>query len=184
MKIICISGKAQHGKDTSAEIIKRQLEQKGHSVLITHYGDLVKYICKAFFDWNGEKDDIGRGILQHVGTDVIRNKYPDFWVGFVVKILKLFPNKWDYVLIPDCRFPNEVEVMKDAGLDLVHWRVVREKFKSPLTEEQQNHISETALDNTCPDRYIYNRGTKEELEIALYDMVRDVISAISVKCSV
>lgn len=49
MKVICISGKAQHGKDTSANLLKMMLEADGYKVLIAHYGDLVKYICKTFF---------------------------------------------------------------------------------------------------------------------------------------
>lgn len=41
MKVICISGKAQHGKDTTAGMMKTALESIGHTVLIAHYGDLL-----------------------------------------------------------------------------------------------------------------------------------------------
>lgn len=41
IKIVCISGKAQHGKDTAANYIKDFLMEKNHSVLVTHYGDLA-----------------------------------------------------------------------------------------------------------------------------------------------
>lgn len=109
MQVIAISGKAQHGKDTSAKILKNMLEADGYRVLITHYADLLKYMCRTFFGWNGEKDDAGRHILQYVGTDIIRQKRPDFWVDFVTDVLALFPDDWDFVLIPDCRFPNEIE---------------------------------------------------------------------------
>lgn len=50
MKVICISGKAQNGKDTTASFMKQTLEDKGQRVLIAHFGDLVKYICKTFLD--------------------------------------------------------------------------------------------------------------------------------------
>ena len=43
MKVICISGKAQHGKDTTAGILKDQLESDGYRVLIAHYADSVSY---------------------------------------------------------------------------------------------------------------------------------------------
>lgn len=49
MKIVCISGKAQHGKDTTAKLLEEILEAQGNRVLIVHYGDLVKYVCKTFF---------------------------------------------------------------------------------------------------------------------------------------
>ena len=79
---ICVSGLARHGKDTSAEIIKKILEERGYSVLIAHYGDLLKFICKNFFGWNGEKDTDGRTLLQQVGTNCIRKQNPDYWVDF------------------------------------------------------------------------------------------------------
>ena len=47
--ILC-SGRARHGKDTSAEIIKDNLETRGYRVLVTHYADLLKYICKNGFE--------------------------------------------------------------------------------------------------------------------------------------
>ena len=57
MKVITISGKAQNGKDTTAGLLKAALEADGYKVLITHYADLLKYICKQFFGWDGQKDD-------------------------------------------------------------------------------------------------------------------------------
>ena len=144
MKIIAISGKAQHGKDTTAGFLKSTLEADGYKVQVAHYADLLKYICKQFFGWNGQKDDAGRHILQYVGTDVIRTQKPDFWVDFIISMAKLFPDAWDYLLIPDCRFPNEIDCIKSAGLDMVHLRVVRKNFTSPLSKEQQAHPSETA----------------------------------------
>lgn len=174
MKVICISGKAQNGKDTTASFLKDLLETDGYSVLITHYGDLLKYICKSFFDWDGNKDEDGRSLLQHVGTNVIRSKHPDYWVKFVADIIGFFDDKWDYVLIPDCRFPNEVDYMKDMGFDVVHLRVVRPNFESPLTLEQQNHPSETALDDVIPDYYIHNEGSLEDLLDAVSTLIVDM----------
>ena len=50
MKIICISGKAGHGKDELASVMRRALEADGYSVLITHYADLLKFVCRQYFD--------------------------------------------------------------------------------------------------------------------------------------
>lgn len=171
MKIICISGKAQHGKDTTAGYLKEFLEERGKKVLICHYGDLVKYVCKTFFGWDGQKDEKGRTLLQRVGTDVIRAQDPDYWVRFIGDMLMFFYGEWDYVLIPDCRFPNEVDYLKNLNwhakhsllspfygkvLNVSHIRVIRENFVSPLTEEQQKHPSETALDEYPYDYLLYN----------------------------
>lgn len=171
MKVICISGKAQHGKDTTAVFMKDALEDRGHSVLVAHYGDLVKYVCKTFFGWNGEKDEAGRTLLQRIGTDVIREKEPDYWVGFIESILRNFKDEWDYVLIPDCRFPNEIEFLKAQGYDVLNIRVVRTNFVSPLTEEQQNHTSETALDRYIPDVFLANDGSIGALAAKIVRMV-------------
>lgn len=169
MRVILISGKAGHGKDTTANFLKHALEADGYSVLITHYGDLVKYVCKTFFGWNGEKDEAGRTLLQKIGTDTIRTNRPDYWVSFVSDIMEFFPGEWDYVLIPDYRFPNEVDYIKDAGFDAVHLRVVREGFVSPLTSEQQAHPSETALDGVRADYYITNSGSLKDLQNAVIE---------------
>lgn len=94
----------------------------------------------------------------------IRKQAPDFWVDFVSSVLIYFNENWDYVLIPDTCFPNEIDKLISNGFDVVHIRVVRPNFKSPLTEEQQKHTSEVALDNIKPDFYIYNEGSMEELQ--------------------
>ena len=174
MKVICISGKARHGKDTAAGIMKAMLEADGYKVLVAHYAGLVKYICRAFFGWNGEKDEYGRSLLQRVGTDVIRRQKPDYWVSFVADILGFFQDEWDYVLIPDCRFPNEVGYLKERGLDAVHVRVTRENFVSPLTPEQQRHPSETALDTVAPDYRIVNSGTLSDLRDAVSKLLTEI----------
>lgn len=171
MRIIAISGHAQNGKDTVASILSSKLEDMGERVLIAHYADLVKYVCRTFFDWNGEKDEYGRGLLQYVGTDVVRSQAQDYWVGFIVDMLRFFGDNWDTVIIPDTRFPNEVERLKDAGFSVDHLRVVRgsfsNPFESPLTPEQQRHPSETALDDCVPDHVIWNDGTLDELKAAV-----------------
>lgn len=176
MNIVCISGKAQHGKDTTASMIKECLEQDGKKVMIVHYADLLKYICRTFFNWDGNKDENGRRILQYVGTDVIRKKAPDYWVDFVSGFLDIFNNEWDWVLIPDTRFPNEVDLMRDK-FGTTHIRVKRTNFVSPLTTEQQNHPSEVALDDIIPDCYLMNSGSLDDLRETVNTWIKETIYA-------
>ena len=164
MKVFAISGHAQNGKDTVAGMMASKLTEDGNKVLVAHYADLLKYICRTYFGWNGEKDERGRHILQYVGTDVVRQKAPDFWVDFIVSILTLFDSAWDYVIIPDSRFPNEIDKLKQEGFDVQYLRVVRPNFISPLTPEQQKHPSETALDDVTPDFTVVNDGTLTDLD--------------------
>lgn len=172
MKVILISGKAQNGKDTAAEMIRAKLESDNHRVIVTHYADLLKYICRNYLGWDGVKDENGRRILQYVGTDVIRKQNPNLWVDFVAMILKYFHENWDYAIIPDCRFENEIDVMKDS-FDTVHLRVQRNNYATHLTAEQQKHPSETALDGITPDFCINNDGTLEDLSNAIAVWVKE-----------
>lgn len=177
MKVILISGKAQNGKDAVAGYLHKALVNDGKRVLVTHYADLLKYICRNYLGWDGNKDEKGRQILQYVGTDVIRKQNPTLWVDFVAMMLKYFHENWEYVIIPDCRFPNEVTTMVENGFETIHLRVVRNNFESPLTGEQQNHPSETALDNVKPDYCIFNDGTLSELEENITKWIKECLYA-------
>ena len=155
MKVICISGKARHGKDTFAGFLKDYLESHGKTVLIIHYADQLKYILKEYYGWNGKKDEKGRALLQRVGTDVARARDPDIWVKYVVMFLQVFGTEFDFVLIPDCRLPNEIDSMY-SYFETIHIRVDRGSFDNGLTDEQKRHASETALDDHSVDQIITN----------------------------
>ena len=163
MRLIVISGHAQHGKDTIGQLMKERLERDGHSVLITHYADLLKFICRSYFGWDGEKNEYGRSLMQHVGTDIIRNQDENFWVDFIAKILKWFHPTWEYVIIPDCRFKNEIYRFEEQCFDVTHVRVERIPAPQTLTAEQAKHPSETELDDVSPDFLIINRGGIQDL---------------------
>ena len=170
MKICCISAKAQHGKDTAAKLIKENLEKKGQRVLITHYADLLKFICVKYFGWNEVKDEAGRTLLQYLGTDVVGAQNPAYWAEFIAGLLKMLPNTWDYVLIPDCRYPVEIETMRQI-FDTTIVRVERPNFDNGLTEAQKNHPSEVDMDNYPFDYKILNNGTLEELRQEIYNFM-------------
>lgn len=158
MKVICISGKAGHGKDTAAKYLKEQLELGENQVLIAHFGDLVKFVCKTYFDWDGVKNEDGRELLQTIGTDIVRAEEPTYWVDFVADMLGFFEQAWDYVIIPDLRFQNELETLIKRGFHTVHMRIIRDGYESDMPEWQQYHVSETELDDYPADIYVHNGG--------------------------
>ena len=171
MRIILISGTAGSGKDTVGEILKENYESDGYKVLITHFADLVKYVSANFYGWNGVKDIHGRSVLQKVGTDIIRKWNEDYWVDFLIDMLTLFGYRYDYVLIPDARFPNEVSKIKEKWPETIHLRVERGHYKTHLTEEQQKHESETALSVVMPDVWVQNDGDLASLVDTLGDFM-------------
>lgn len=155
--VILLSAKAQNGKDTFASMLRDELGDRDKKTIIVHYADLLKHICKSFFNWDGNKDIRGRSLLQYVGTDVIREKQPDFWVSFVVNVISMFPTEWDYVIVADTRFDNEIEVMKNS-FPTKTIRIFRTGFDNGLTEDQKNHASETSLDDYRFDYYVENKS--------------------------
>ena len=182
MKVITISGKAGHGKDFTANAIAGILREQNETVLILHYADLLKFICTNLFGWNGEKDESGRRLLQHVGTNIVREKKPDFWVNYILDILELFGDEWDFVIIPDARFPNEIDDLINASrrgkrrkqsyesyydkeandvhplYSVTSIRVIRPDFDNKLTDDAKQHISEHALDGYKFDYTLFNSG--------------------------
>lgn len=180
--VVLISGFARSGKDTSAGILKTILEGMGKRVKITHYADHLKNLCKDWLDWDGVKDDYGRTLLQYVGTNIVREQYPAYWVDHMVQMLKFFGSMFDVALIPDTRFPNEIERIRQSGYKTVHLRIDRgPDFDNGLTEEQKNHISETALLDYPRDILVQNDGTLEDLHfkmMAVAEKVAEMIKAM------
>lgn len=151
MEIIAIGGKARHGKTTSANILKEIIENDSKSAVVLNYAGYLKYICKTYYNWNGEKDIIGRTLLQSVG-DNIRNKYGnDFWVNKLLNDIKIFCSDIDYVIIDDCRYKNEI-LIPSSMFKTYSLYINRECFESDLTEEQKKHKSENDL-NDFPFEY-------------------------------
>lgn len=168
LDVFLVAGKARAGKDTFAKVLKNMLENRGKRVLITHYADLVKWYCKQYFDWNGEKDVNGRTLLQLVGTEIFRRDNPDYWVNHVIQGVFYSQSNWDAVVIPDCRYLNEIDKSKwQKVIDYcqVHTiKITRPTNKDGLTVAQRNHSSETELDNFNSFDYIVpNIGTINDL---------------------
>ena len=85
----------------------------------------------------GDRNLSPREIMQFVGTDIFRKMKPNVWAD--ATILKITKDKVDIAIIADCRFPNEVEAVKNAGGIVV--KLTRDPYHS-------THLSETSLDST------------------------------------
>ena len=182
MKCIVISGKAGHGKDMTAHFMKEELEARGQKVITIHYADAVKWVLRDYFDWDGNKDEHGRHLLQYIGTDVVRKNYPDFWTKIVAELLAAFDNEklFDVALVPDARFENEVEISMGTLPDSVCVRVKRENpdetewINPTLTNEQRQHPSETSLDNYSFDYIIHNDKGLDVLKESAITVLKDI----------
>jgi len=171
MKIILIGGQAQHGKDTSAEMLKDIFERDNKKVLIIRYGDYLKFVCKHYFGWNGVKDDHGRTVLQIYGTEKGRDRNPGIWAKVLFEFMKAFGEDFDYVIIPDFRYPDESNIWVGSEYDSFSLWVHRKDFDNGLTEEQKNHRSETSLLDFSFDYLISVESKSYKLREALERMV-------------
>ena len=179
---ILISGKAGSGKDMTAQFMKEELEKHGKKVLIIKYGDAVKWVLRDYFNWDGKKDAVGRTLLQRVGTDVVRAKHPNFWTAIVVGLLQAFEpySDFDIALVPDARFPNEVDIALRELQNCVVVRIERrnadgsEWVNTTLTEEQRKHPSETSLDHYAFDYVIHNDEGLDTLKESAITILKDL----------
>lgn len=171
-KVILISGKAGSGKDTFATFLDTMLTSTGKRVQILHFADILKFFCKEYYGWDGQKDEKGRGILINVGTHLARANNPDIWVNILIEYYKAFHTEYDVFLIPDCRFPNEIERWQELQVPMASVRMLRDI--QITSDETAADISETALDDWLFDYFIENNGTLDALKCAAEAVAFDI----------
>lgn len=202
--IIGVCGFIGSGKDTVADYLVNQHEFRRES-----FAGTLKDAVSAVFGWDREmlegkskqarewREEIDtwwakrldmptltpRWVLQYWGTEVGRKSFHnDIWIASLEN--KLRQSK-DNVVISDCRFPNEVESIKDAGGKVV-W-VIRGELPSwyktaklanngditaiNAMNELKIHSSEWAWLNTDFDLEIYNNSSIDELYNCVHDML-------------
>lgn len=177
MKIILISGKAGHGKTTFADFLEEELFLKGE-VLRIAFGDLLKDMCRRYFDWDGKKDEKGRTLLQYVGTELVRERDEDFWTDYVMRFVAVM--RPDFVIVDDWRFIEEIERFSQFFSDITTMRVERYDeypsvpYRNPaMTQEQLKHSSETELQNyTC--KYVITNVGIDSLREAAEALAKEI----------
>jgi hypothetical protein len=136
-----------------------------------------------------------RFILQQWGTEVCRkNFHNDIWIASLENKLR---NSTDDVVISDCRFPNEIKAIKQAGGIVV--RVVRgpepEWYDAAVSqnrgpngnstwalsgrrlEQLGVHASETSWVGTKFNAVLDNNGTLDDLYQQIMHLVQDLRTA-------
>lgn len=201
---VCICGYEGSGKDTVATMLVESYQFKQFAFA----DNLKKAICIIFgweeallkgitvesriwreqVDpyWEKELNRPGltpRKVMQWIGTDVLREHFDD---GIWIKSLKkqLITAKTN-VVISDCRFPNEIDMVKNLGGIVIRvnrkdpeWMSLYNQVQDTtiLYEKYGIHPCETALINY--DKYDYiidNNGTLEELQEKIQLLMNDLI---------
>jgi len=210
--IIGICGFIGSGKDTIADYLVNTHEFRRESFANT-LKDAVSSVfgwdrtmlegrTKEAREWREQQDEwwtqrLGmpitpRYILQQWGTEVCRRGFhDDIWIASLEN--KLRTSK-DHVVISDCRFPNEIKAIKNAGGMVVRvkrgeepewydaavsanageygnmtWSISKNKL-----ERLNIHASETAWVGTNFDFVLYNNSSIDDL----YSQVEVVLDAM------
>ena len=109
-KIIILSGKAQSGKNISANIIKEYYEKKNKKTVLISYAFYLKVYVKEILGWDGNEETKPRAFLQNIGTDVIRKKIDErFLIKRLISDITVLSYYVDVVVVTDVRLPLEFE---------------------------------------------------------------------------
>lgn len=166
--IIGLSGVAQSGKDTVAELlvlnysfkrlafadgIKESLYRLNPVVpVFEHHAPLQLIVDEKGWDY-AKGFNLVREWLQRMGTEVGREMFgEDIWVDQAFKQVE--PDQ--RFVFTDVRFPNEARRIKEHGG--IMWRINRHNHGAV-----NDHISEHAMDNFMFDHVIYNDGSLDDL---------------------
>jgi hypothetical protein len=212
--IIGICGLIGSGKDTIADYL-----QNIHQFRRESFAHTLKDAVSAVFGWDREllegrtkesrawreqvdawwadrlnmPDLTPRWVLQYWGTEVARRAFhDDIWIAALENKLR---KTRDDIVISDCRFPNEIQAIKDAGGLVIrvvrgpepNWYALAEVVNRGPTrntewslsksrlETHNVHASETAWIGTEFDAVLDNN--QEGLD-NLYKQVADLISRL------
>ena len=158
--IIGISGKKRSGKDTVYELIRMLKQGDGVYPLRAAFGDQIKEevagVTGVDLDHIEEHKERFRPMLQWWGADFRRHyKGENYWLDKMLAKMKTITGK-EVLVITDVRYPNEAELVKEAGGIMI--RVDRK------TGLEDAHGSENLLDSFEGFDYrISNNGTLFDL---------------------
>ena len=163
--IILISGKARSGKSTIAKYLEKELQKRKKEVIISPYTKYLKQYISEITNKRITEKNKPRELLQKLSSDLIKNKLgnTDFFIKRQIEDLEFYSYFKDYILIPDVRFPKEIEEIKRKFKNVISIRVERNNYQSDLTEEQKNDITEIALDNY--EKYDYKINNNENTNL-------------------
>lgn len=185
--LIAICGLKGSGKDTVGNYLVNH-----YGFIRFHFADALKDMLSIIFGWPREllegstkesrefrekkdswwseklgRDITPRNMLQYMGTDLFRNNFhTDIWKLIIEK--KINDNKDKNIVITDCRFKNEIEMVRENGGKIMFVHRNLPNWFIPYKNYKQNapthiHISETEWIRTKFDYEIENNTTLDEL---------------------
>lgn len=174
-RVIGITGKAGHGKDTVGGILCND-----HGFWSMHYSEPIKRACAELFDvplerfYDPEAKEVAdpgwndwspRKMMQWLGTDAVRRDVDaDFFVKHMRRRIAARPGQ--DIVVTDVRFDNEARMLRDAfGAEI--WLVDASKRladnSGPLKGDTVLHATEKGISSDLVDRVVDNNGSFPDL---------------------
>lgn len=176
-KIFVIAGKANAGKDTTAELINNYIKLKGLKCINLQFSSYIKMYAQKISGWDGSEDTKPRSLLQELGTNVIRNKIDDnFFIDRIIGDIKVYSYYFDVITISDARLPKELDTIKDTFSKTYRINIIRPNFNNNLTSIEKKHLTEVALDGYDNYEYVIkNDGDFESLNEKIMKVIDEVL---------
>jgi len=205
-KIIAICGFIGSGKDTVADYLvnihgfrRESFANSLKDAVAAVFGwdrTLLEGRTKQARDWREQVDPwwaerldmpnlTPRWVLQYFGTEVVRRAFHDqMWVASLENRLR---NSTDDIVITDCRFVNEISIIKRLGGQVVRvhrgaepeWYEVAkyanqglDMFREKL-ESYGVHASETAWVGSSFNAVLDNNGSMDELYAQIEQLLKN-----------
>lgn len=191
IKFIGITGKAQSGKDSVADVLQKELDYSiryalADPIKAAVFGMLgLETLSERTNLMQSKEEEIPwlglspRALMQSIGTELRKDLDPDIWTRFLSKFCADFVeleevfesnNKEEplYVIVPDVRFNNEAHYIKIEGGIVVH--VIK-----PDVPTIRPHASEAGISSKYVDHVIENDGTLQDLEEKVKQLIQEEI---------
>lgn len=202
MKILGLSGKSGSGKDTAGVLIKDALERTGYRCIHLSFATPLKEVCSLMFNWDyarlrddnlyKESDTLDDGtpdpacemlgmtrrvVMQKVGTECFREGlHPETWIiAMKIAIMRGDYSGYDFGILTDCRFINELQFVHDMGGELYK---IKRIGNETLTKHTQ-HKSElewetwTKWDGIIENRINPNLSDEANKKIFKINLIND-----------
>lgn len=174
MKLYLICGKARAGKDTFAKLIKQEEEKNNNKVCILKLTAPLYSWAEDYFDYDKEKEEKPRELLQTLGYDILQLKLKkkDFLLDYLITTIEVLDNYYDVGLITDGRLVHEIEVLKEKYPN-IKTILLTNKKDNKLTNKEKNHQTEIDLDDYKDFDYIVENKDMESLKLEALKIVED-----------
>ena len=175
MKIIFLGGKANSGKDSSAEFIDEYYRSRGLDVVNIQISYYIKMYAKEIAKWDGDNETKPRQLLQDLGTELIRKQIDEyFFIKRIIQDIDIYSRYFDIITISDGRLPEEFAAVKLAYPETVTVHVTRPGYSSKLSKDQKAHVTESLVDEIEYDLDLVNDSTLEEFQTKCIELVREI----------